>query len=102
MHSEDRRIDRSEKIKYKHTFQQAGKPDTARIYYKDDGSIDEERTYSKSYLEELHPKAKDKPKKDKPKKEKKKKEGRSWFGKLICWILSKILPSWLSSLLGID
>lgn len=41
-------------------------------------------------------------KEEKKKEKKKKKEGRGWFSRLICWILNKILPSWLSSLLGID
>ena len=96
---------------YKNSSEGGGKF-YAKMYFNDDGSLNEKLTYSKSYYKKLHP---DKPEKTKEKKEKttevKKKEGclkkilLAPF-RLIWWLLKMILKliglSFLLSLLGQD
>ena len=96
---------------YKNSSEGGGKF-YAKMYFNDDGSLNEKLTYSKSYYKKLHP---DKPEKNKEKKEKttevKKKEGclkkilLAPF-RLIWWLLKMILKliglSFLLSLLGQD
>lgn len=47
------KIDRHDSNKYQATST-SGADTFARVYYKDDGSLDEKLTYSKYYYEELH------------------------------------------------
>ena len=96
---------------YKNSSEGGGKF-YAKMYYNDDGSLNENLTYSKSYYKKLHP---DKPEKTKEKKEKTK-EGKKKEGclkkillapfRLIWWLLKMILKliglSFLLSLLGQD
>lgn len=96
---------------YKNSSEGGGKF-YAKMYFNDDGSLNEKLTYSKSYYKKLHP---DKPEKNKEKKEKRK-EGKKKEGclkkillapfRLIWWLLKTILKliglSFLLSLLGQD
>lgn len=52
------KIDRHDSNKYKCTSV-SGSDTFARVYYKDDGSLDEKLTYNKHYYAELHPKEED-------------------------------------------
>ena len=66
---------------------------TADVFYKSDGSVDEERTYTKTYLKRIH--KNDKASKNK-KKSSKDKEGcltKLWKApfRLLWWILKKAL-----------
>lgn len=103
---------------YKNSSEGGGKF-YAKMYYNDDGSLNEELTYSKSYYKELHPENSGKNKEEKVTKGKKKKE-KTKDGKkegclkkillapfrLIWWLLKMILKliglSFILSLMGQD
>lgn len=110
---------------YKNSSEGGGKF-YAKMYYNDDGSLNEELTYSKSYYKELHSEDSGKNKEEKVTKEKKKKEKKEKKGKtkdgnkkegclkkillapfrLIWWLLKMILKliglSFILSLMGQD
>lgn len=54
MHYEDHDIERGDAWKYQSHSMSAGKSDQARIYYDDNGNIDEKKTYSSQYMKQLH------------------------------------------------
>lgn len=104
-------IDRHDSNKYRSTAT-SGLDTFAKIHYKDDGSIDEELTYSKFYYAELHPKEeKEKSNVNKETSSSKKSKTVSFsnnqagksdkkvpflekkIGKLVCTILL-VLPIW--------
>lgn len=96
MYQEDQVIDRHDAWKYQSHLMAAGEPDKARIYYDDNGNVDEKKTYSKRYYEQLHPKTTEKKedkKNDKKQKSSSDEGGSGYCVKFLCTIIL-VLPFW--------